>query len=587
MPTVRRIERQVSLTALPGVRKTAGATAESEGAGVELARGRLEATRAEGRARIAEAMAGFGERAATVGLSIYAQMEEEERQAADQTALLKASNRLSDYLNDRLYNPQGGAFTLKGEAALPLPEQIRGDFDKVAGEIETTLTTPDQKFAWARIRAQEWQSTDLAVRRHVSSEIEAFRASELKSHVENSVNAAIQNFADPKLFAIELQKATTAIRRNAPSLGFGPEAVEAQVKAVQSQAHLGAIANLLARDQDQAAQAWFDAAKDQIAGDQWDTVQKALEEGTLRKQSQKAADDIIRAGGTLAEQREKAKAIDNADVRDQTLQYVEHDWDVNRTQAREQDAALSLRAYNVFEQSGWNIRVVERLPYWTRLDPDVRNSMQAIATRKAKGEPIETDPSTYYDLMQMAGDRPEEFATFNLMTRRHLLDEGDFKQLATLQVSIKAGDRNKTEKELAPFRTRIQLVDDTLTLHGIDPNAKPDTAEGKAIAQLRRMVDRRVEFLQAGGAKASNQDIQAEIDNLLSRSVTVPGSWWNIFPGGKPFWDEQKRLLELTIEDIPDSERNLIEAALRARNRPISDATVLDLYLETVLRSKK
>ncbi len=61
MPTVRRIDRQVSIAAIPGARKTAAATAESEGAGLALAQGRLEATKAEGQAARGNAMASFAD----------------------------------------------------------------------------------------------------------------------------------------------------------------------------------------------------------------------------------------------------------------------------------------------------------------------------------------------------------------------------------------------------------------------------------------------------------------------------------------------------------------------------------------------
>jgi hypothetical protein len=98
-----------------------------------------------------------------------------------------------------------------------------------------------------------------------------------------------------------------------------------------------------------------------------------------------------------------------------------------------------------------------------------------------------------------------------------------------------------------------------------------------------------VNILQADGKKASNQDIQAEIDGILSASTEVPGSWWNVFPGGKagPFGTDKKRLIEATVEDIAPGERSKIEAALRARGRPVSDATVLDLYVETQLRIQR
>ncbi len=126
MPTVRRLERQVTTTALPGVRKTAAATAESEGAGLARARGQLEATKAEGAAARAGAMANFADRVTQITGGLYAEMQESERRAADETALLEASNKLADFRNVRLFNPETGAFTRKGKDAMPLPEEVLG-----------------------------------------------------------------------------------------------------------------------------------------------------------------------------------------------------------------------------------------------------------------------------------------------------------------------------------------------------------------------------------------------------------------------------------------------------------------------------
>lgn len=574
MPIVRRAERQVGIAALPGVRKTAADTPASLGVGLEYAKADKFA-----------AQAGFGERAARIGLETYGRIVEEERTAADQTALLEANNTIAEWKNQRLFDPETGAFAQKGKAAQPLPEQIQQEFDKVTSEIEKTLHTDRQRTAFANLRAQEWQALDLQVRRHVFGEMQQFQAGELKSLVENSVNAAISSASDPALVAIELEKAVSAIATNAPRLGLGPEAIEAQVRAVQSQTHVGVISKLLADENDQAAQAYFEAAKSQIDGEVIDQVVKALDEGTLRGQAQKTADEIIRAGGTLTEQLEKTKGLEPK-LRDQVEQRLEHkDAVTKRAKAEEKEADMR-SAYDILDRTPNVAKIPPTL--WTSFDGGTRSAMLSYATRRAKGEPIETDLATYYQLMVGAGVDPTGFAADNLLRYRHKLDEGDFKQLAGLQLSIKNGDAKATEKELGPFRTRGQVLEDTLTAHGMDPNAKANTEEGKAIAQLRRMLDRRVELLQGTtGKKASNEDIQAELDALLSRSVRVPGSWWNIFPGGKSFTDTDKRLLDLTVGDIPSVERSQIEAALKARNQPVSDATVLNLYLETLLRRQK
>jgi hypothetical protein len=576
MPTVRRYgEQQVSIAPLPGARRTAAATAESEGAGLAQAKGR-------GAAMVGAAIENATTPLQRLGEAAYAKLQQDERDSADEVALLKASNQLADWKTKTLYDPDSGALTKRGEAAFPLPDQVRDGFKKASGDIAAGLHTDRQRLAFAKMQSQEWQSLDLTVQRHVAGEMADFRGKELNGLVANTTDEAIRNAEDPRLVALNVDKAETAIRTNAPKLGLGAEAVEQQVRAMKSGVHLGVINNLLALEQDGKASAYFEAAKDEIAGDKLDAVQKALEAGTLRKQGQQQADTILRAGGTLAEQREKARAIDNPKLRDEVMQRIEHEDAVKEREKREAYDTTLRQAFDIIDQTHDVTKIPA--PTWASMDPAHRSAARSYARTLAKGEPIETDLPTYYSLMQQAADDPGMFTSQNLLNYRHKLDEPEFKQLSSLQLSIKNGNRNASEKELAGFRTKNDIIEDTLSQYGIDPKAKPDTAEGKAIAQLRRMLDRRVDAAQLDGKKVSNVELQQTLDDLLGQQTTVPGSWWNFWPGGQPFFDSTKRLIDSDVSDITPTDRQVYERVLRDAGRPVTDATVLDLHLETMLR---
>jgi hypothetical protein len=583
MPVVRRAERSTQTRALPGVRATAAATAASEGVQTELARGRLGATRELANAEIATARARFGGEATQLGAALFAEIQERERAKANHTAMLDASNRLSDWINKRLYDPQEGAYTRKGKDALPLPEELRAEFDDVAGRIEASLASDEQRAAFAKLRSQEWQQLDLGIRRHVLGEQERYRAKELETFIANRTNAAIAASTDPRLVAVELSKAVGAIRTNAPELGFGPEAVDAQVSAVQSQVHVGVISNLLAQEKEGAARAYFEATREQIAGEKLDAVIKALDEGSTRAEAQRQADVIVQAGGTLQEQRAKAREIADPKLRDAVMQRIEHEAVVAEKAERDLRESNMRGAYDIVDRTHDVAKIPPAL--WQQLDGGTRSALHGYARALAKGIPVETDLPTFYDLMKRAGDDPGNFATENLLRYRHKLSEADFQQLAGLQLSIKAGNRRDAEKDLTPFQTRAQLLDATLELHGVDPAAKPGTPASKQIAQLRRMLDARVDYLQNTlGKKLSNPEIQAEIDNIFSMKFTRPGGWGNWFPGGRPFFAEEARLIDATIDDIPAEDKRLVEEALRRRGLPVTDATILDRWIEGKMR---
>jgi hypothetical protein len=226
---------------------------------------------------------------------------------------------------------------------------------------------------------------------------------------------------------------------------------------------------------------------------------------------------------------------------------------------------------------------------WQSFTGGERAGMRAYAEKLAKGEAIDTDYPTYYSLMSQAGTDPTTFANANLLSYRAKLGDTEFKQLADIQLAIRNKDMNKADKDLGDFRTKEQLVNDALTQYGIETReAKQSDEQKQAIAQLRRMVDVRTST-QANltGKKPTNQDVQAVLDQILGTNVTQKGSWWGLWPGGGPLFDRTKPIVSMTIQDVPAAERTQIEAALRRRGRAVTDATILDLYIDQHSRAQK
>jgi hypothetical protein len=571
---------RVATQAIPGVRKQAAETPLSEGAGLD-----------EAIAQKDEALgADIGGPITRMGAALFEDTQKKARDAADQTAILKASNALSDWKDQYIYDPNSGALTKHGEDAFPLPEQTADAFHQKANEIADTLTNDKQKQAFARISSSEWQSTDLQVRQHVFKEIQGYQANELQATVKNAADDAVRNAGNVPLIAQNLAKAESAITSMGPQLGIGPEQQKEQILAMRSGVHTGVISQLLATGQEQQAQAYFEETKDQISADHLDDVQRALEVGKVRGEAQKTSDDIIAKGGTLTEQMARARDISDPKVREEVEQRLSRNDTLMERAQREQQQQTMRGAYDIIDRTG----DVANIPpaVWATLDGGTRSAMREYADRLAKGTPAKTDWPTYYGLMQKAADDPEGFSTTNLLKSRAALGDTEFKQLTEMQGAIVKGDRNRAEASgLGDYRQRDQILTDTLTQYGIDPKAKPNTPQGQANAELRRILDERVDAVQQPDAsgkrrKASGVEIQQALDNILSVKVGTPGSWWGLIPfNGISLSGDQKRAVDLTIGDVPSSERPNIEAALRAKGRPVSDATVLDLYIQTKLRT--
>jgi hypothetical protein len=584
---------KIDPSALPGARKSAAETFDSEGGGLALAQAGKD-----------EAIAGLGAQAARIGTAAAGQMIQRARDEADQTALLDASNQLSAAENKLLYDPDTGALTVKGKAAMGLPESVGGEFDSTASTIAAGLTTRRQQEAFARLRSERTQNLDLTLRRHVAGEMQSYADGEAQGAVTNATNAALANAQDPARVGLELSNATTAAEQSARIRGLGPEETKHVTDAVRSNIHVGVIENLLTADKAKAAQVYFEETKDQISGAALAHVQAALEEGTLRGAAQQQADTIVADGGTVTEQLAKARQIDDPKLRDAVQERIEHQASIDQAAKRQADETNLSRAYQIVDQTA----DVNKIPaaLWASIPGEHLGGLRAYAAALAKGEKPTTDAVTYYSLMNQAGNDPTEFSKANLLGARNRLDDADFKQLVDIQLAIRKGDREKADHDLAGFRTRSQILDDSLAAYGFDmkdAEKNPTSDKAKAIGELRRLVDDEVARAQAPtrnadgtitpGKKVDDKGVQLIIDKLLSKQTGSAGSWWNLIPGAgwvngrswlSGIGDTTKPLIQTTTSDISKADRASIEAALKAAGRPVSDATVLDLYIRTKAR---
>jgi hypothetical protein len=574
MPTVPRVQRQVRREALPGVRLTAAETATSQGAGL-----------AEAQAQSSQAMAGFGATVANAGIGIVGAELQRERDRADQVSILAYQRKLGEWENKRVTE----ALQVQGKDAMTLPEDLAAEFAQITGELDKELTNDRQRAMAERLKTDRGLGIDLTMRRHVSKEMDRYEAEELKGFLSNSVNTAILNANDPKRVFAELGAAEAALRTHGKNTGMGPEAIERSVLALQTETHGGVIERLLANEQDKAAKVYFEEARaaGQISGEAVANIEKALEEGALRGESQRQSDKIIASGGTLSEQRAAARAIEDPKLRDQVMQRIEHEATVKERETREMEDARFNSAYNTMEKAGGNIRAIPPAQ-WAAMSPGEKSAIRSESERITRGVPVKTDLPTYYGLMERAGDDPANFVTENLLRYRHLLDDTEFKQLTNIQASIKAGNREAASKQgLGDFLTNKEIVDNTLLQYGITPSGKDQTKEEQAATiQFQRTLQTLVsEEAARTNKKPDDKWIQQAADRILSQTITTQTP--TMF-GFSAYKYKTKPIVSLTIADVPSDQRKQIEAALKAKNMAVSDATVLDLYvLSQIPRTRK
>lgn len=593
MPTVRKRERQVVSEALPGVRKQ------------QVSLGRLSEVRLNVQATPAAFGSEVGNAIEVVGSQIVQEqlrVRDEETRRANQIAVMSADRELSEWENTRLRDPKSGALNRRGRDAFGLPEEIDGEFKTTYGTVRGKLGNDEQREAFDRMAHARRQDIGNEVTRHVFTEIQKYDDAETENYLANARQAALANAADPRRVSLEIERQEAAITDYAERNGLGTEYVKAKTASVRSDTHVAVIDKMLAMLDDKGAGAYYEKVKDQIVGDDTAKIEKILQEGKVRGETQRESDRII-AGWrnddgserTLSAALDEAAKIEDAAIRSSVEDRISQSWSRYKQSERDQkEATMRVQVEEIDRimrdagnsiDAGSAVRRAVSPADWLKLSIGQKSALEQYAKRNQTGDD-ETDPGTYYTLMQEAADDPTKFSKRNILESVHKLSKTDFKRIVDLQSNMRSGNREAAAKEIDGFRTNAQIFNDTLTMAGVDVNAKGDAA--KQIARLRALVDEQVIALQRStGGKATNDDIQAIVDGLITKTFTKGGSWWSLLPGGAPLFDQTKPLFEVTIGDIPAGDRIQIEELLRGAKQPVTDDSILDVYIRTQMRVQR
>lgn len=522
--------------------------------------------------------------AAPVDLSGAERFFQEERAKEDQVAVLDADNQLSQLGTDL----QTQAFARKGKDALGATKEITQTWKAQSSAIEGTLATDRQKLAFRQRAQARYASLYDAVERHTASEAAAYDQQTTNAALVNRLNDAIANYQDPEKVAGAVAEQRAILTDYGRRTGIAPEALTQQLAAIESRTHAAVIDRMLSNGQDLAAQKYHDQVKDALVGQDAVGVEKALEEGSRRGESQRVADGIIAKGGTLTAWMTAAKDVQDPAVRDLVEGRLKAAWSTQQAAEREQHEGLMLGATNIVERT----RDITKVPpsTWTTLSITERNALRDYAQQLQGGGKVETDWTTYYQLKSLASvDDPAvrtRFLQTNLLLYRGALADAEFKELVGLQASLRKGDPEGASQARG-IRTNAAIVNDALLSIGVDPSPDPKKkGDVQQATQFRRAVDEQVlEFERRTGKKATTDDVQSITDRLLTQGIVAgSGGFFSSKTPRRVYEAQPGERLVLTIDDVPRSERTQIEAALTRGGYPVTDANILKLYTQRIGR---
>lgn len=560
MPIVPRVTTtQVQQAGLPNARERVETSAEAFGGGQSLA--------AVGQA--AQGLLGSTQRLVL-----------EEKAKADDSWSKDAFAKAARARQEALYNPQNGALIRRGKDAFDVADQYGGAYDKTLDEIESTATNDAQRGMFKQIRNQ--QKLDLMgdLERHTLGETKRYQEETNRSALEVAKDDAVLNYQNPERVSASLALQKSLILSHARDNGQDAATAQDEYQKVTSQTHAAIIDRMLSNGQDLLAKKYYDANKAGLTHGVAH-VEKALEEGTLRGESQRQSDTIISESSGMGDALSKTRQIEDPKVRDAATDRVKQYYSAQKAAEAERTERIMTQAGNIIDKTG----SVDQVPpgQWATLSPSEKSSLKAYAKHRQEGTQPETDWKKYYDVKTLASTPvgKDEFMKMNLMELRPHMDDSRFKELVDIQTSLRKND-GKAEKTLDGYRTNQQIVNDSLLAAGYRVNPKPGTTDAEKDALFKSKVDEQMRVLQAQtGKAANNEDVQNIVDNLLIKS-TNDGflSFLGIGRGKRAFEmnADERANRDVNPKDIPALDRKKIEEALKRRNIPATDDRIKELY---------
>ena len=462
---------------------------------------------------------------------VLAGIVQEERQRANEVALVDADEQLGRFETSLLYDPEKGLLNRRGRDAFEVPELAKGEWEKKVGEIEAGLANDAQRSAFRRLTVQRGVDVDRTIQRHVSGEMRSYEEERTKSLLDVELNAALNAYQDPERVDMAATRITDAITNFARHNGLSAETRDAQVQGAVSSVYAGVVDRMLADGDDLAAKKYYESVKDKISGGDSVRTVKALELGSVRGESQRQADRISDAAPNLTAALVEARKLDDPDVRAATEDRLRQYYATKSQAKRQKEEEDEVRALNVIERT----HDVHSIPHslWDTFDGGTRSSLRSYARQLAEGLPVETNWQSYYDLLSFATSRdPKEHAAFmrtNLAGYRPKLGNRELEELTRLQAKMRAGGAT-ADVALSGYQTTAGIVNGALNAIGIDPTPtpsdEPDSDAAKAALFRRRADEQIAEWKRVNGKEEIPTAEAQKIVDLLATDIAFNRHAW-------------------------------------------------------------
>lgn len=562
-----------------------------------------------------------------------ARLYEHHRQKAEAASISAGMADLTAAGTEILDHPKTGALRARGEEAIPRGDQALAQLEERVQQIAKERIRSERARPIFLAQARAFLEDN---RRRLS----AHQAREIQRHQEAAARALEQNtlrqlgvdpevVVDPKR-AEERAHLFGRVEQSLLAQHGTGEAGRAAVATFRTQAHLQVLGALLTAERDdagnevappkvEAARAYLAEVGEELPRVEREKLQRDIEALAGAAQAERLAVGIIdgaRQEGTgWVDAGQALAAIDEVPegaLRDDVRQRVEHRVRLGEAERQREQSAVYQRAFSDYLQSGTLSAVeprdrqwlIERAPeLWDKLRKKARSDVEYYRRQRGgRGGETEEQRQAFVEFLADLVERPE---VYEGMTAEDFtaawgdrLSPAGYKSAGRKLTSFQQRAKNEALVDMREFRL---AVDAEAIRQGITTKRDRDLYKSKMGVWLDN-------WFGTHKTGPTQEDLQKGLD-WATQEVKVKGILWDttkpryrVQPGEVIVGEEESaptpvvqtsappasaRLPAVpppdqgratTAAQVPDADRQQIEAALRARGRPVTEAEVLRLY---------
>lgn len=214
-----------------------------------------------------------------------ADVQQREVRDANQTALLNADNQLGTWQNNALFNPENGAFTRKGSAALNISQAVLADYDKQQQSIYDTLANDQQRQMFRQSSLQRRSSLEAKLGSYEFGEQQQYKDDVDKSSIQLAMDSAALNYNDPEAVAQNRAKMDAVLQLRGARNGWSPEEMQAQRQRMNSSLSQAVIQRTLV-ESPQKARGLYEQFKDGMTAEDQIRATNGIDQGFRRLEAE-------------------------------------------------------------------------------------------------------------------------------------------------------------------------------------------------------------------------------------------------------------------------------------------------------------